>query len=66
MDFYGSNQLITKANFNDLSLWTWLGRACFPGLGGGGTDFSTVSTKAFNSKNYGGFFLDKNSFSPPI
>lgn len=52
VDFFGTNQVITSANFTTESLWTHLGRAHFGGSGGGSTD-CTVYTRTFNPDSYG-------------
>ena len=52
VDFFGSNQDITGANYTTEALWTHLGRAHFGGAGGGGSD-CTVYTRNFNPNSYG-------------
>lgn len=52
VDFFGSNNTITAANYTTESNWTHLGRAHFGGSGGGSSD-CTVYTRTFNPNNYG-------------
>jgi len=51
IDFYGSNRSITSGNYQDLSLWTHLGRGHAGGPGSGNED--GVMTFNFNGNNYG-------------
>ena len=51
IDFYGSNRSITSGNYQELSLWTHLGRGHAGGPGSGNE--GGVMTFNFNGNNYG-------------
>jgi len=51
VDFWGSNQTITSANYNVTSNYTYLGRVNMGGFGSAGD--CNVSSGTFNTNNYG-------------